>query len=92
MKLRLIILFTFLSLRLFATHIVGGEIYYDCSRMSPFCDKNIINYAASKEIEIDPNLKKVLIDRQNKKEINIHLIKEHLRSFENEMDYFSIVK
>ena len=46
-----------------------GEIYYDCSRMSPFCDKNIINYAASKEIEIDPNLKKVLIDRQNKKEI-----------------------
>ncbi len=30
MKLRLIIFFTFLSLRLFATHIVGGEIYYDC--------------------------------------------------------------
>jgi hypothetical protein len=26
-----------------------GEIYYDCSRMSPFCDNNIINYIASKE-------------------------------------------
>lgn len=46
-----------------------GEIYYDCSRMSPFCNKNIINYIASKNIEIDPNLKTVLIDRQNKKEI-----------------------
>ena len=29
-----------------------GEIYYDCSRMSPFCDNNIINYIASKEINI----------------------------------------
>jgi hypothetical protein len=46
-----------------------GEIYYDCSRMSPFCENNIINYIASKEIEIDPNLRKILIDRQNKKEI-----------------------
>ncbi len=46
-----------------------GEIYYDCSRMSPFCNKNIINYIASKNIEIDPNLKTILIDRQNKKEI-----------------------
>jgi hypothetical protein len=46
-----------------------GEIYYDCSRMSPFCDNNIINYIASKEIEIDLNLKKILIDRQSKKEI-----------------------
>ena len=46
-----------------------GEIYYDCYRMSPFCDNNIVNYIASKEIEIDTNLKKVLIDRQNKKEI-----------------------
>jgi hypothetical protein len=46
-----------------------GEIYYDCSRMSPFCNNNIINYIASKNIEIDPNLKTILIDRQNKKEI-----------------------
>ena len=46
-----------------------GEIYYDCSRMSPFCNKNIINYIASKNIEIDSNLKIVLTDRQNKKEI-----------------------
>ena len=37
--------------------------------MSPFCDNNIINYVASKEIEIDPNLRKILIDRQEKKEI-----------------------
>ena len=46
-----------------------GEIYYDCSRMSPFCNKNIINYIASKNIEIDTNLKTILTDRQNKKEI-----------------------
>jgi hypothetical protein len=37
--------------------------------MSPFCENNIINYIASKEIKIDPNLKTILIDRQNKKEI-----------------------
>mgnify|MGYP006271446755 FL=1 len=46
-----------------------GEIYYDCSRMSPFCEKNIVDFIASKNINIDSNLKTILLDRQNKKEI-----------------------
>mgnify|MGYP003347415996 FL=1 len=46
-----------------------GEIYYDCSRMSPFSEKNIVDFIASKNINIDSNLKTILLDRQNKKEI-----------------------